>query len=357
MGKKVTIQDIADALGISRNTVSKAINNSEGLAEDTRQKILQKAVEMGYKQFSYVQSLAQTLSQTAFPADSGAAPAHTGEISLLTGSYFTGSHFAAVMLDRLQRELAQLGYRLNTHLISPEDIASRKLPFTFDPARSRGIICIEVFDQDYAMMLCDLELPILFIDGPVCKDGAKLAADFLSMDNRIEISRLINALIKQGIRKIGFIGDYMHCQSFFERYITFRTTMILADLPVEERFIIPSSDVLELYHKLGEMEELPEFFLCVNDFAAFDTLQVLRRMGKSVPEDVMLCGFDDSPESRRVFPSLTTVHIHTQIMAFSATHLLISRIEEPSLDFRRVYTATDLVIRESTGKLLEEASL
>ena len=56
--KKTTIQDIADALGISRNTVSKAINNSDGLADATREKILQKAVEMAYKQFSYVASLA-----------------------------------------------------------------------------------------------------------------------------------------------------------------------------------------------------------------------------------------------------------------------------------------------------------
>ena len=51
MGKKVTIQDIADALGLSRNTVSKAINNSEGLAESTKQMILEKAVEMGYTFF------------------------------------------------------------------------------------------------------------------------------------------------------------------------------------------------------------------------------------------------------------------------------------------------------------------
>ena len=49
MNKKVTIQDIADALGISRNTVSKAINNSEGLADATREKILQKAIEMGFE--------------------------------------------------------------------------------------------------------------------------------------------------------------------------------------------------------------------------------------------------------------------------------------------------------------------
>ena len=62
MKKKVTIQDIADALGISRNTVSKAINNSGGLADATREKILQKAIEMGYKQFSYVSTLTNIVS-------------------------------------------------------------------------------------------------------------------------------------------------------------------------------------------------------------------------------------------------------------------------------------------------------
>ena len=60
--KKVTIQDIADALGVSRNTVSKAINNSDGLAEATREKILEKVVEMGYKQFSYAKATASRTS-------------------------------------------------------------------------------------------------------------------------------------------------------------------------------------------------------------------------------------------------------------------------------------------------------
>lgn len=54
MANRVTVQDIADALGISRNTVSKAINNSPGLSAATRDKVLQKAAEMGYKQFSYL---------------------------------------------------------------------------------------------------------------------------------------------------------------------------------------------------------------------------------------------------------------------------------------------------------------
>ena len=52
MANRVTIQDIADALGVSRNTVSKAINNTGILADATREKILKKAAEMGYKQFT-----------------------------------------------------------------------------------------------------------------------------------------------------------------------------------------------------------------------------------------------------------------------------------------------------------------
>lgn len=347
MSKKVTIQDIADALGVSRNTVSKAINNADGLADVTREKILQKAVEMGYKQFSYVQSL----YRAAESAQPNAAPAQRGEIALLTTFYFGGSHFATTMLDRLQHELAQLGYRLNTHHVSKEDLRSRSLPFTFLPEQARGIICIEMFDWDYDKMLCDLGLPILFVDGPVRWDGRSLPADQLYMDSTCEISRLVSGMLRRGKRRIGFLGDPDHCQSFHERYMAFRGAMLLAGVPVDERFILRGIHVLDLYPALSKLEELPDLFVCANDFIAYDALQILRKLGKSVPEDVMLSGFDDAPESRMVVPAITTVHIHTQIMAYSAAQLLLSRMEEPSLDYRKLYTETELILRESTGDI------
>ena len=65
MAGRVTIQDIADALGLSRNTVSKAINNTGILAEATRKKVLLMAMEMGYKTFSYANSPAMV--QSALP--------------------------------------------------------------------------------------------------------------------------------------------------------------------------------------------------------------------------------------------------------------------------------------------------
>lgn len=97
------------------------------------------------------------------------------------------------------------------------------------------------------------------------------------------------------------------------------------------------------------LKTLPDVFLCANDFVAIDVLQVFRKLGISVPDDVYLCGFDDSPESRVITPPLTTIHIHSQIMGFSAAHLLISRIREPSLNYRTIYTETSMIYRESTG--------
>ena len=61
------------------------------------------------------------------------------------------------------------------------------------------------------------------------------------------------------------------------------------------------------------------------------------------------CGFDNSPESRIISPPLTTIHIHSQIMGVCAAELLFSRIKEPTLNYRKMYTETTLILRESTN--------
>ena len=96
------------------------------------------------------------------------------------------------------------------------------------------------------------------------------------------------------------------------------------------------------------MKELPEMFICANDFVALDLLYGLKKMGIECPRDIKLFGFDDSPESKIVTPSLSTSHIHSQIIGYSAANLVISRIEQPDLNYRITYTETDLIYRDST---------
>ena len=120
--KRVTIQDIADELGISRNTVSKAINNADGLAEATRKKILQKATEMGYKQFSYIKVHTAWITEQEKQEKQD-----KGEIALFCGNVIAPTHFASLMLDKLKMELSQLGYHLNVHRVERDNFQNRSL--------------------------------------------------------------------------------------------------------------------------------------------------------------------------------------------------------------------------------------
>lgn len=92
MSTKVTIQDIANELQLSRNTVSKAINNTGVLADATREKILRKAAEMGYKQFSYL----PVFDGKSNAGDASILPVDKREIAILTTRFLNNSHFAVM---------------------------------------------------------------------------------------------------------------------------------------------------------------------------------------------------------------------------------------------------------------------
>lgn len=243
-----------------------------------------------------------------------------------------------------------MGYTMSVHRVEEDDILHSSMPFTFVPEQTLAIICIEMFNRDYDEMICALGLPVLFVDGPHKRGGLDLPADQLYMENTTAITRFVNDMLAQGKRKFGFIGDYEHCQSFFERYTAFICAMLMANAPVDDQFCIKTNDREQLEKALAALTDLPEVFICANDFAATDAIYALRKLGKAVPDDVFFCGFDDSPVSRIMVPSLTTVHIHTQIMALVAIQLLISRIEDPNLHYRIVHTETELIYRDSSRK-------
>ncbi|MBQ1640136.1 MAG: LacI family DNA-binding transcriptional regulator [Lachnospiraceae bacterium] len=349
MANKVTIQDIADALGVSRNTVSKAINNTGILADATRERVLAKAIEMGYKQFSYASSTADI-----YGGMSAKKPVIAGEVAFFTGSFLDNSHFATTMLDKFQNEITHLGYRMTMHRVTPDNLEQLVLPPSFDAARTQAIICVEMFHHPYCEMLCNLGIPVLLVDAPVASYSHRLAADILMMDNSAGIFNLISDMRARGLRRIGFIGQMNHCRSFFERFMAFRNAMYLNDLPINEAFCL--TDIwphgADYYGHLCDavraLKELPDLFICANDFIAIDLINCLKQMGKSYPEDVRICGFDDSAESRVMTPALTTCHIHTQVMGHTAANLLLSRIEQPNLNYRTVYAETDLIYRAST---------
>ena len=350
MATKVTIQDIANELQLSRNTVSKAINNTGVLADATREKILRKAAEMGYKQFAYLPLFQEGAAKTA---GLSILPSDKREIAMLTTQFLSSSHFSSMMLDRFQSEIDHLHSGMTIHRISPIELKEKKLPSSLDIQRTAGIICFEVFDYDYAQMLCDLDVPLLFVDTPVMDMRPPLKADRLYMENRIEIQNAVAHMVQRGKKRISFAGDKNHCQSFFERYMAYKDAMeYFGRTEGLSTCAMPSGQQnypVSLYETIRRFKTMPDAFVCANDFVAMDLVKALNELGYSVPDDIWVCGFDDSQEASYFSPHLTSIHIHEQIMGYTAANLLMTRIEEPSLNYRTVYTETNLVLRESTG--------
>lgn len=350
MATRVTIQDIASELQLSRNTVSKAINNTGVLADATREKILRKAAEMGYKQFAYLPLFQEGAAKTAGPF---ILPSDKREIAMLTTQFLSSSHFSSMMLDRFQSEIDHLHSGMTIHRISPIELKEKKLPSSLDIQRTAGIICFEVFDYDYAQMLCDLDVPLLFVDTPVMDMRPPLKADRLYMENRIEIQNAVAHMVQRGKKRISFAGDKNHCQSFFERYMAYKDAMEYFGLTEGlSTCAMPSGQQnypVSLYETIRRFKTMPDAFVCANDFVAMDLVKALNELGYSVPDDIWVCGFDDSQEASYFSPHLTSIHIHEQIMGYTAANLLMTRIEEPSLNYRTVYTETNLILRESTG--------
>ena len=359
MSAKVTMQDIADALGFSRNTVSKAINNTGVISPTTKELILKKAAEMGYRNISVagITSNPDHVAQTTKPN-----PHEKKIIAMLTCSMLGGSHFAVTTIDRMQQILSYHGYSLAFYRITPEELREQRLPGSIDIESTAAIFCVELFDYDYCKMLSGLNIPLLLIDSPTHPDKEPLSADILLMENKLGIYYFISQIAKNGKKSVGYVGDMMHCRSFFERGAACISAAAINGLLPAERYSIPpyrsaprpkkEIDYLnytdDIFDMLRELPELPEVFVCANDFIAIHLISALRRMGLRCPEDILVMGFDDSPESRFHTPSLTTVHIHTQTMGDLAAEMILGRIAEPDREIRTVYSKTELILRHST---------
>lgn len=342
MGKRVTIQDIADNLGLSRNTVSKALNNTGVLAEDTRRKILDKAAEMGYGRFIYIQQAAPVQS------------AEVKELALITQNMPYGSHFGTFALNSFQKKISRNNFRLSMFPARTAEIRNLQLPLGLDIDRIEGIVCMELFDSDYIEMLGTLGVPLLFIDTAYNTDFSKVNADFLLMENRASIFSLTDTLIRNGLHRLSFAGNYRHCRSFYERFQGFSDALREHGLsPVNSQFAdsntFSAPELLE--EAVKRLLVLPDVFVCANDFVAIDLIRVLKKLGIQVPEDVRVTGFDNSAESRIIEPHLTTVNIPSTQIGDIAADMLLSRISEPETPYRIMHVRTTTEFRDSTGVL------
>ena len=326
MSNRVTLQEIADSLGLSRNTVSRALNNTGNVSATTRNKICQAAVAMGYKQFVSTDTAAPTVEN--HPLTAGAK----SEIALFTHAFPGSSHSGTKMLEAFHHKVDALGYKLSINIIRDYEINNLCFPANID--------------------LDKQDIPLLFVDTPITQK-CNINADVLLMENLSSVYHMLNSLIASGNKKISFVGDRYHCQSFYERWQAYVSVLTDNGKSVDVKSCIladdssPYSDAKWLSEQIAALPTLPDLFFCANDFLAMSVLKALRLLGKKIPEEIRICGFDDAPESTLTEPSLTTVKIHSSSMGYTAAELLLSRIANPYIPFKKTYIETDIVYRAS----------
>ena len=339
--KKVTIQDIAEKLNLSRNTVSKALNNTGIISDSTRNTVIQTAIKMGYKTNINIEDTIDIKS-----------PECINEIAIFTSNLPSGSHFGAGFLSGLEKKLRNYEIKLSIYIIRESDLHNLELPSNFDAKSIDGIICIEMFDEKYSNLICNLGIPTLFVDCTPINGHFELKSDILLMENLNSVYNLTTTLINNNVKNIAFIGDKNHCQSFYERWQGYHFAVLdNIDLVSTENIKSYLSNYIWPLDELLALPKLPEALICANDFIAISVIKMLKKINISIPEDILVCGFDDSKEATIIEPKLTTIKIPSYEMGDIAADLLLNRIKNPMAPFKTTYIKTSLKYRDSTRKV------
>lgn len=342
--RRVTMQDIADACGLSRNTISKIFNGRGAVPEATKRMVLQKAQELGYHQFPGDPTSEETPTQ----------PPRSQNIALFTNHMPTDYHFGTFFLPAFTENLSRAGYTLMLYEISQEEMRHGLLPPHMALELTAGIVGIELFEKSYLDMLCGQNIPTILIDSYTRATMHPMKCDFISMENHSSMAALTSHVIEAGAKRLGFVGDAEHCNSFQERWAGFCFALDHAGVKLERELCILASDTEPyddedwLIEQIRTMPAMPDAFVCANDFLALHMLVALKRLSLSIPKDVMVTGFDGTPQSAVVEPSLTTVQIPSVEIGRIAADTLLERIEHPGRPFRNIYVMTAPIYRGST---------
>jgi len=341
--KKITMQDIADACGLSRNTVSKVFNGRGTVPKATCDLVMAKALEFGYIHPSvFLEQDKETRP---------AAPSRS--IALLTHSKPRNHYFGSLFISNFTDQICRAGFNLKVFEISKEEYDAKTLPSYFVQDDISGIVVIELFDREYTQMLCGLGIPVIHIDSYACAPGDLMRCDLVFMENYASSIALTKRMIDAGAKCIGFVGDMNHCSSFRERWNGFKRALEDAEIPLNKDICIieddsePYGDVDWVVSKISAMPFVPDGFVCANDFHAIRVMKALKTLGYSIPARVMVTGFDGKPEAEVVSPTLTTADIPAAEISRTAADMLLERIASPSTPYKCVFIKTTPIWRES----------
>lgn len=342
--KKVTIQDVAKELNLSRNTVAKALNNSDTVSYETRYVVIEKAYEMGYSKLSPV-VLNEFKLRNKMDETKTIVVLARREISVFWNAIIMG----------ISDELNKYGCKLQFNFISEKDETDLALPLDLQ-AEVSGIIILSVFSSEYINEIVKQNIPVVFLDAPGNIECVSEYGDIIICEGKNSTGKITSDLISKGIKKIGFIGDITYCRSINDRYQGYLSALESAGITPDES-VIASYHVPYKFYRVGEVEKaisdfpyMPQAIVCANDDIALFTIRYLTSRGITVPNDVAVTGYDNVEGISQAEPFLTTVRVGNQRLGRRLVQQLMWRIQNPAFPKEIIFIGVEVIFRQSSNK-------
>ena len=334
--RRTSLKDLADHLGVSIATVSRALRNSHEVGEEMTRKVKELAKQLNYRPNPFAQSLRKE------------APRVIGVIvpNLVT-------HYYAAVLDGIEDYASKQGYSVISANSHEDHTREERALDNFLNMHVEGIIaCLaqDTVDYSHFEQLHDMSIPLVFFARCCLED--KFSQVVANGD--VAAQEATQHMIETGSKRIAFIGGpnnldmvlrrkHGYLEALRENRITIDRDLVVCD---KIDFEVARNNTLRLL----EGPNPPDAILAFNDIITYAAFDAIKAKGLRIPEDVAIIGFTDGDAAAFVTPRLTAIMDKAHEQGAKACELLMRNINGDNKIYKEVVPMI-LKIRESSEKL------
>lgn len=340
MGKRRTsLKDLAEQLGVSIATVSRALRNSHEVGEEMKQKVQDLAKRLNYRPNPFAQSLRSE------------APRMIGVVvpNLVT-------HYYAAVLSGIEDYATKNGYSVISSNSHENHEDEERAIDNFISLHVEGIVaCLaqDTVDYSHFIEINEMGIPLVFFARTCLPE---LFSSVVANGDEAA-QQATDHLIRTGSRRIAFLGGPNHLDMVRRRKHGYLEALREHKLPIERSLVvcgkIDYEEARRATIELLQRDDRPDAILAFNDIITYAAFDGIKSLGLRIPQDVAIIGFTEGDTSAFVTPKLTAIMDQAHITGMKACELLLRNINGDKKIYKEVIPMT-LKIRESSDKHLSE---
>ena len=339
MAKAVKLSDIAERVGVSTVTVSKALSGQKGVSEEVREKIRSIAEELGYQQPSAAR---KSQNQKSY------------NIGILISERFLDKYesFYWQMYQSVATRATAKECFTMLEVIGMAEEENGRLPKLVQERKVDGIIVIGKMMDDYLQHLnTEAGIPVIYLD----YYNGREASDSVISNSYYGTYELTYYLYRMGHRKIAYVGTLLATESITDRYFGYQKALLELGLEQKKEWVLDDRHIetgeIDTVNMLQIPKDMPTAFVCNCDLTASFLIKKLKENGYRVPEDISVVGFDNYLYPGLSDIQITTYEVDLEEMALKAVHNMICKISDKNYKPGIHIVGGHMVLKESAAKI------